>query len=239
MTNPQNDIKPEAPEGAATQAAAPASETVAALTEADLSGLVGGLPSAEEMLAAATAERDGYRDRLLRTAAELENLRKRTEREKADIKKYAVADFARDVLGLGDSIKRAIEHVPPDAADKDPALKSFLEGVQLLERDLLASLERHGVLRFSPMGERVDPNRHQAVVQVPDATVATGTIVQVFQDGYMIGDRVLRAAMVAVSAGGPKVVKAAEVAAAPVAATSEDGATAAEGVDRPEESGQS
>lgn len=189
--------------------------------------------SIDEILAAFAAERDQYRDRMLRGAAELDNLRKRTEKEKADVKKYAVSEFARDVLSLGDNIKRAMEAVPADAAGNDPALKSFLEGVQLLERDLLAMLERHGVVRFTPMGERADPNKHQAVMQVPDESVPNGTVVQVFQDGYMIHDRVLRAAMVAVSSGGPKVPRPAEgevPPAAAAAASEEDGA--------PEESGR-
>ena len=150
------------------------------------------------------------KDKTLRTLAELENVRRRTEREKLDISKYAVSEFARDVIGLGDTIQRAIEHVPADAAANDPALKSFLEGVQLMERELLATLERHGVVRVNPEGEKFDPNKHQAVMEKENPDVPPGTIVQVLQSGFMIGERTLRPAVVMVARGGAKAPKVVE-----------------------------
>ncbi len=144
------------------------------------------------------------RDRLLRTMADMENLRRRTEREKADTARYAVSNFARDVLTVGDNLKRTIEHVPSGAAAQDPALKSFLEGVEITERELLNVLERHGVTRIEPLGQRFDPNCHQAMYEVPNADVPDGTVVDVMQSGYVIGDRCLRPALVAVAKGGPK-----------------------------------
>ena len=144
------------------------------------------------------------RDRLLRTMADMENLRRRTEREKADPARYAISNFARDVLTVGDNLKRTIEHVPAEAAAQDPALKSFLDGVEITERELLNVLERHGVTRIDPLGQRFDPNCHQAMYEVQNAEVPEGTVVDVMQAGYTIGDRCLRPALVAVAKGGAK-----------------------------------
>ena len=169
--------------------------------------VVTALMADKEKLAADLAE---AKDRTLRTMAELENVRRRTEREKLDISKYAVSEFARDVIGLGDTIQRAIEHVPTEAAASDSALKSFLEGVQLMERELLATLERHGVVRINPEGEKFDPNKHQAVMEQENLEVPPGTIVQVLQSGFMIGERTLRPAVVIVARGGAKTPKVVE-----------------------------
>ena len=148
------------------------------------------------------------RDRLLRTLADMENLRRRTEREKADTARYAITNFARDVLTVGDNLKRTVDHVPAEAAAQDPALKTFLEGVELTERELLNVLERHGVTRIEPLGQRFDPNFQQAMFEVQNPDVAEGTVVDVMQSGYAIGDRCLRPALVAVAKGGAKQAKA-------------------------------
>lgn len=158
-------------------------------------------------LDALLAENTEMRDRLLRTMADMENLRRRTEREKTDTARYAISNFARDVLTVGDNLKRTIEHVPAEAAAGDPALKSFLEGVELTERELLNVLERHGVTRIEPLGQRFDPNCHQAMYEVENADVPEGTVVDVMQSGYTIGDRCLRPALVAVAKGGAKAAK--------------------------------
>jgi molecular chaperone GrpE len=150
------------------------------------------------------AENADMRERLLRTMADMENLRRRTEREKADTARYAISNFARDVLTVGDNLKRTIEHVPAEAASLDPALKSFLEGVELTERELLNVLERHGVTRIEPLGQRFDPNCQQAMYEVQNPDVPEGTVAEVMQAGYMIGDRCLRPALVAVAKGGGK-----------------------------------
>ena len=173
-----------------------------------------GAPEAADARAAdadaQAAENAELKDRLLRAMAEMENVRRRTEREKQDTARYAISNFARDVLTIGDNLKRAIDHVPAEAAAEDPALKSFLEGVELTERELLNMLERHGVTRIEPAGQRFDPNCHQAMYEVPDLDVPEGTVVEVMQAGYMIGDRCLRPALVAVSKGGAKAAPAAE-----------------------------
>ncbi|MCR4524270.1 MULTISPECIES: nucleotide exchange factor GrpE [Bosea] len=151
------------------------------------------------------AERDDLKDKLLRTLAEMENLRRRTEREIADAKTYAVTSFARDMLGSSDNLRRALESLPADAMKTaDAAVKALHEGVELTERELLKTLERHGVRRIDPQGEKFDPNLHQAMFEAPDASIAKGLVSKVVQIGYKIGERVLRPALVGVSAGAPK-----------------------------------
>jgi molecular chaperone GrpE len=158
----------------------------------------------QDVIAALQAEGADFKDKWLRAQAEVENIRKRTEREKEDIAKYAIARLARDVVGVGDNFQRAIEAVPAGAAEKDPALKSFIDGVTMIERELLNALERYGIKRMHPMNEPFNPHLHQAVTEIPRTDVAAGTIVQVFQAGYIIEERVLRPAMVAVAKGGAK-----------------------------------
>ena len=146
------------------------------------------------------------RDRMLRTLAEMENLRKRTAREVSDARTYGISGFARDVLDIADNLQRALDAVPEEArAAADPGLKALIEGVELTERSLHNALEKNGVRKFDPAGEKFDPNVHQAMYEVPDPSVPAGTIAQVVQAGYMIGERVLRPALVGVAKGGTKV----------------------------------
>ncbi len=160
---------------------------------------------APDALATVEAERDDLKDKLLRTLAEMENLRRRTEREIADAKAYAVTSFARDLLGSADNLRRALESVPEtERGGNEAALKALIEGVELTERDLLKTLERHGVRKIEPHGEKFDPNLHQAMFEAPDAGIAKGLVSKVVQTGYKIGERVLRPALVGVSAGAPK-----------------------------------
>jgi molecular chaperone GrpE len=155
-----------------------------------------------EALAKEAAE---ARDKMLRTLAEMENLRKRTSREVADAKVYGITGFARDVLDIADNLQRALDAVPAETrAAADPGLKALIEGVELTERSLLNALEKNGVKKFDPTGEKFDPNFQQAMYEVPDPTVPSGTVVQVVQSGYMIGERILRPALVGVSRGGAK-----------------------------------
>ena len=145
------------------------------------------------------------RDKMLRTLAEMENLRKRTAREVADARAYGITAFARDVLDIADNLQRALDAVPADTrAAADPVLKALIEGVELTERSLHNTLEKNGVKKFDPSGEKFDPNFQQAMYEVPDASVPAGTVIQVVQAGYTIGERVLRPALVAVSKGGAK-----------------------------------
>ncbi len=150
------------------------------------------------------AEKADLKDKLLRTLADMENMRRRTARVVADARAYAVTNFARDMLTVADNVRRALDSVPAEARDGEGALKALIEGIELTERDLLKTLERHGVKKLEPQGQKFDPNLHQAMFEVPDPSVANGTVVQVMQTGYVIGERVLRPALVGVAKGGPK-----------------------------------
>ncbi len=159
----------------------------------------------EAVIIALESEKAELKDRLLRTLAEMENLRRRTEREVSDAKTYAVTGFARDMLAVADNLRRALESLPAGAREAfDGAAKSLAEGVDLTERDLAKTLERHGIRKLDPRGLKFDPNMHQAMFEGPDATVPKGHVTTVVQGGYAIGERVLRPAMVGVSAGPAK-----------------------------------
>ena len=192
-------------------------------------------PAGDDLLLKIQEENEKLRDQLLRTVAEMDNLRKRTAKEKSDTTKYAITNFARDILSVGDNMQRAIQAVPEDAISADPALKALYEGVQMTEREMLSVFQRHGIEKIDPKGETFDPNLHQATHEVPDPTVNSGLCVQVLQSGYMIGDRVLRPAMVGVSKGGAKLSKKPKESAEPVEAkTAADKPKAAETPEKPE-----
>src|SRR5579862_1590993 len=155
-----------------------------------------------EKLAREAAE---LKDRLLRTLAEMENLRRRTEREVADTRSYAVASLARDILQVADNMARALQAPTAELRQiADAGVKALLDGVTLTERELMKVLEKHGVRKFEPQGEKFDPNLHQAMCEVADPSLPAGTVAQVVQAGYLIGERVLRPALVAVAKAGPK-----------------------------------
>ncbi|WP_084798228.1 nucleotide exchange factor GrpE [Pleomorphomonas koreensis] len=164
-----------------------------------------------QRIAALEKEAADLKDQLLRTLADMENLRRRTEREIADARTYAVTNFARDMVGAADNLTRAIAAVDAEArASGDAALIALVEGVELTERELMKALEKHGISRVDPAGEKFDPNFHQAMFEVPDPSVPAGTVVQVMQVGFKIGERVLRPALVGVGRGGPKAAPADE-----------------------------
>jgi len=174
-------------------------ETVAAETENTTA------PEAADPIAEARSEAAEFKDKLLRTLAEMENLRKRTEREVLDARVYGIAGFARDVLAVADNMHRALEAIGLELREAaDAKVKALIEGVELTERELLKTLEKNGVKKFSPQGEKFDPNVHQAMYEVPTSQQPPGQVAQVIQAGYMIGDRVLRPALVAVSKAAPE-----------------------------------
>ena len=149
------------------------------------------------------AEAADLRDRLLRALAETENTRRRAEREKQDASQYAVTKFARDMLQIADNFTRAMAAAPAELrAAADPQIKAVLDGVEVTERQLLSSLERHGVKPIDTADAKFDPNLHQAIAEVPGEGRPAGSIVNVVQSGYMIGDRLLRPAMVTVARRG-------------------------------------
>jgi molecular chaperone GrpE len=150
------------------------------------------------------AENSELKDRVLRTVAEMENLRKRTEREVSDTRTYAIAGFARDMLSATDALSRALMMLPPEARDSgDATTKTLIEGIEMAEREMQRLLAKHGVKPIEAEGQKFDPHRHQAMFEVPDPSKPEGTVVQVVQAGFAIGDRILRPAMVGVAKGGP------------------------------------
>ena len=192
QAQPADQAAADAAENAEAQAAEGAEEAAGAAAE----------PSPLELI---TAERDELKDKYLRLAAEMDNLRRRTARDVKDARAYSVSNFARDMLAVSDDLRRALDAIPAEAREAGEAgLKTLIEGVEMTERSMLSALERHGVKRLSPQGQKFDPNFHQAMFEVPNPEVPNNTVVEVVQDGYVIGDRVLRPAMVGVAKGGPK-----------------------------------
>jgi molecular chaperone GrpE len=204
MTYPEivmtDEMKKNGPD---TAAEAPA-ETDAP-KEQDAAGTAEAEARAPDPIEQLQAENLDLRDRMLRLAAEMENLRRRTERDVKDARSYSVAGFARDMLAVSDNLRRALDAVPADVLENaDAGLKALVEGVDMTERSMLSALERHGVKKIECEGEKFDPNFHQAMFEVPNPNVPNNTVMQVVQAGYTIGERVLRPAMVGVAKGGPK-----------------------------------
>jgi molecular chaperone GrpE len=165
----------------------------------------GGMRDIEALMAeyqALRANVDEMNDRNLRLVAEMENLRRRTERDKSEFAKYAISEFARDVLTVGDNMRRAIDSAPRDAMGTPPALSSLIDGLEMTERELIKVLERYQVKRFDPLGEPFNPHLHEAMTKVDVPNVPADTVIQTIHAGYMIGDRVLRPAAVIVAKGG-------------------------------------
>lgn len=184
---PGGEPGPNAPSDAAVQTD-PAAEALRLATEVDvLQGQIADLT-----------------DRLLRAHAEMENIRKRAEREREETAKYAISKFARDLVHVADNFERAVQVVPKESMEQDAVLKGLVEGVSMTEREMLNVLERHGIRRICPKGEVFNPHFHQAMMEMENTQVVPGTVLEVYQCGYVIEDRVLRPAMVVVAKGGPK-----------------------------------
>jgi molecular chaperone GrpE len=161
------------------------------------------LAPVERTVADADAELAQVKDQMLRALAETENARRRAEREAAEGRVYAIDRFARDLLSVADNLNRALLAVSPEQrAAADNSLRTVIDGVEMTEKALLEVFGRHGLKRIGARGEKFDPNMHQAVAQIPSDAPA-GAIADVFQPGYVLGERTLRAAMVAVSLGAP------------------------------------
>ena len=197
MSDTPNDLPPQ-------PSSKPAED--ATTTEAPATDGNGAQAAFDAQLAELERQIRDLTDRLLRAHAEMDNIRKRAEREKTDTAKYAISKFARDIVGVADNFQRALAAVPGDT-EHNPALQSLLEGVTLTEREFLNALERNGVRRVDPQGEAFNPHLHQAVMEQHNPDVTSGTVLQVFQSGYVIEDRVLRPAMVVVATGGSKAAK--------------------------------
>lgn len=157
---------------------------------------------AEERIGELTAEIEEHKERALRLAADLENTRRRAEKERLDAAKYGIQKFAQDLLSVADNFNRALELVPTEGSAPDVAqFESFVNGIRMTERELLSVFERNGIVRIEPKGERFDPNQHQAIAQVPGNGEPKDYVVDVAAPGFLIGDRVVRPAMVTVSTG--------------------------------------
>jgi molecular chaperone GrpE len=181
----------------------PADDT-AAQPETEAPAAAPEMVPAEQVTAALEAAAE-FKDRLLRTLAEMENLRKRTEREVAEARLYGNTSFARDVLAVADNMHRALATIDEELhTQSDPKMNALVEGVELTERELHKVLEKHGVKKFTPAGEKFDPNVQQAMYEVENSELPPGHVAQVIQSGYMLGDRVLRPALVAVTKAAPK-----------------------------------
>jgi molecular chaperone GrpE len=147
----------------------------------------------------AEAEIADLKDKLLRALADNENTIRRAKREREDTAKYAAANFARDMLTVADNLHRALDAAPESLSEGDDQTKAFMEGIDLTSRELLSVLERHGIKKISPVGEKFNHDQHEALFEVPTSDMEPGMVVQVIEDGFIIHDRLLRAAKVGVS----------------------------------------
>lgn len=172
-----------------------------------------GFSSPSEFLAAEIekleAEKKELHENYLRAHAEMENVRRRAAKDVKDAREYSVAGFAREMLGVADNLRRALDAIPQESRDAngnyaDKGFEALVEGVEMTERAMMQGLEKYGVKRIRPENERFNPNLHQAMFEIPNTEVANNTVLQVVQDGFVIGERCLRPAMVGVSKGGPK-----------------------------------
>ena len=153
------------------------------------------------------AEKIELNNNFMRAHADMENLRRRTQKDVADARSFSIAGFAREMLAVADNLNRALEAVPAEAkASGDKGFETLIEGVELTQRAMVQALEKHGVKKITPLNERFDPNFHQAMFEIPNTEIPNNTVLQVVQDGFVIGNRCLRPAMVGVSKGGPKMV---------------------------------
>ena len=183
----------EAPSEPASEVAAETASETASEAAAEPVDAAPAEPTAEEQIAT-------LNDQLLRTLAELENTRRRAERDRGDALKFGAMSFARDMLSVADNMQRALKAAADLGADDLPdAAKAMLEGVEATERDLQASLQRHKVLPINPMGEKFDPNQHEAMFEAPGTGQAAGTIIEVIEIGYMMAERLLRPAKVGIA----------------------------------------
>lgn len=188
---PERDNTTEEEEASAGETSTPESEAEAA-AEAEA-----------EATAAFQAEIAALKDQLLRALAETENLRRRSQREREDALKYAAVPFMREVIGVVDNLRRAMDSVAPEALEADEHLKTLMDGLEMTEKELATVFERHHIVKIDPLGERLDPHSHEAMFEVPDPETPSGTVVQVLQAGYRLHDRLLRPAQVGVAKGGP------------------------------------
>ena len=188
---------------AAADMAAEAAEAAEAEEQAEADAAVEDVQVEIDAAGKADAEIADLKDKLLRALADIENLRRRSQKEREDALKYASANFARDMLSVADNLRRAIESIPEEGDPDGAALVGFIEGIALTEKDLLSALERHKITKIEPMGEKFDPQFHEALFEIPTNDAASGTVMQVMETGYTIHDRLLRPAKVGIAKAAP------------------------------------
>lgn len=202
MSDQENNNETPEERAAAADAAADMAAELAELEAEDAPG-----EDVEvEIDAAADAEAEiaELKDKLLRTLADMENLRRRSQKDREDALKYASANFARDMLSVADNLRRAIESIPENGDPDGAALVGFIEGIALTERGLLSALERHKIEKIEPMGKKFDPQFHEALFEIPTNDAPSGTVMQVMETGYIIHDRLLRPAKVGIAKAAPE-----------------------------------
>ena len=195
LNKPHPDAEPEAAPAAEPKAAAPG-------TAGGGSGNGSASASPGERTQSLEAEVSSLKDQLLRALAEAENIRRRAQREREDVAKYAVSGFAKDLVAVADNLRRALDAVPAGSRETDDLLKNLATGVEATERQLAAAFERVGIKKLEPLGAPFDPNFHQVMFEIENSGQAAGTVVQVLQAGYTIHGRLLREAMVGVARRG-------------------------------------
>ncbi|MBL1241482.1 MAG: nucleotide exchange factor GrpE [OCS116 cluster bacterium] len=187
------------------EAASEANDEASRMAPSEVEAAAEALQAAATQIETLTEEVASLKDRLLREMAEMENLRRRSAKEKADASKFAITGFARDMISVGDNLDRALQALPADvrenAADE---IKNLFTGVEMTNQEMMNIFDRHGIKQLNPKNEKFNPNFHQAMFEVPNTEIPNGTVTEVVQVGYAIGDRVLRPALVGVSKGGPK-----------------------------------
>lgn len=218
---------PSAPESTTPEEDKPAAET----GPADIDGIGDAIPepALEDPVERLEGEVAELKNQLLRALAETENLRRRSARERDDAVKFAAVPLIKDIIGVADNLGRALGSVPVEAVEGNEHLKTLLDGVGMTEKELVSVFAAHGIERIEPMGDRLDPHFHEALFEVPDASVPAGTVVQVLQAGYRLGGRLIRPAQVGVAKGGPS---------AAVASAGENGEAASDGNDQQEPGSQ-
>ncbi len=208
--NPENpEPGAEAENGAPPEEETPPEQAVPPDAEAEAEGVEAETEGVEAKAAPDEEKKPedeiaALKDKLLRALADNQNTIRRARKEREDTAKFATANMARDILTVADNLRRALEAIPDELRGENDLAKGLIDGVQLTERELLATLERHGIRTIDPMGEKFDHNFHQAMFEVPTADTEPGTVVQVIQLGYTIHDRLLRAAQVGIAKAVPE-----------------------------------
>ncbi|ONI60041.1 nucleotide exchange factor GrpE [Candidatus Liberibacter solanacearum] len=150
----------------------------------------------------AQAKAEEFREKYLRVLADMENIRRRTDREIQDSQSYSIAAFARDMLSVSDNLSRALNSVPIDKTqNSDSEIKSLIDGIEMTRREMMSTLEKYGVKKIDAKNQKFNPNIHQAMFEESNETIPSNTVIKVVQDGYAIGERILRPALVGISKG--------------------------------------